>query len=146
MSRRSSIVKALTESFKQIDGTGSYNTNLFNNSFDKIKFWDEVNDFPCVYATAGQETREYHASGFAWGFLNVCIKIYTKGEEASTELEGLLEDIETVIDSLNGELIYDTTNSYRTAQLSIITITTDEGLLSPYGVGEINLLVRYQVM
>jgi hypothetical protein len=146
MSRRASIVKAVVEAFKVIDGTGSYNTNLFDNVYDKLKFWDEVNDFPCVYVVAGSETREYMPGGFAWGFLNICIKAYTKGEDAQQLLEGLLEDLELVIDNARGVIVYDTTNNYSTSELSITQIVTDEGLLNPYGVGEINLLVRYQVM
>ena len=146
MSRRASIVNAITESLKVIDGTGAYKTNIFNNSFSKIKFWDEVNDFPCCYVIAGSETREYMPAAFAWGFLNVCIKVYTKGEDAQQLLENLLEDIENVIDSKRGVLVYDSTNNYSTSELSITSITTDEGLLNPYGVGEVTLLVRYQVM
>ena len=84
--------------------------------------------------------------GFAWGFLNVCVKVYTKGEDAQQQLENLLEDIENVIDGLRSVLVYDATNNYSTSELSITSITTDEGLLAPYGVGEITLLVRYQVM
>ena len=49
MSKRVSIVKALAEVFKTIDGTSPYTTNLTNNSYPKLKFWDEVNDFPAVY-------------------------------------------------------------------------------------------------
>lgn len=146
MSRRTSIVKALAEHLKVIDGTGSYKSNINNNSFAKLKFWDEVNDFPCIYVTAGQETREYLPAAFAWGFLNVSLKVYTKGEDAIQLLEDLLEDIENVIDGLKGVLVYDTTNNYDTAEISITSIVTDEGLLNPYGVGEVNLLIRYQVM
>lgn len=146
MSRRTSIVKALAEHLKVIDGTGSYKSNINNNSFAKLKFWDEVNDFPCIYVTAGPETREYLPAAFAWGFLNVSLKVYTKGEDAIQLLEDLLEDIENVIDGLKGVLVYDTTNNYDTAEISITSIVTDEGLLNPYGVGEVNLLIRYQVM
>lgn len=146
MSRRASIVKAIAESLKVINGTGTYRTNIFDNSFSKLKFWDEVNDFPCCYTVAGSETRDYMPAAFAWGFLNVCIKVYTKGEDAQQLLENLLEDIENVIDSRSGRLVYDTTNNYSTSEMSITSITTDEGLLNPYGVGEITLLVRYQVM
>jgi hypothetical protein len=146
MSRRTSIVKALAEHLKVIDGTGSYKSNINNNSFAKLKFWDEVNDFPCIYVTAGQETREYLPAAFVWGFLNVSLKVYTKGEDAIQLLEDLLEDIENVIDGLKGVLVYDTTNNYDTAEISITSIVTDEGLLNPYGVGEVNLLIRYQVM
>jgi hypothetical protein len=146
MSRRTSIVKALAEELKVIDGTGSFKSNLNNNSYSKLKFWDEVSDFPCVYVTAGTESREYMPAAFAWGFLNVSLKVYTKGEDAIQLLEDVLEDIEKVIDGFNGVLVYDATNNYSTAEISITSIVTDEGLLNPYGVGEVNLLIRYQVM
>lgn len=146
MSRRASIVSSIADRLKVIDGTGTYNTNLYNNVFDKLKFWDEVNDFPCIYVVAGTETRQYLPAEFAWGFLNVCLKVYTKGENAQQLLEDLLEDIERVIDAARGVIVYDTTNNYSTSELSITSIVTDEGLLNPYGVGEVNILVRYQIM
>lgn len=145
MSRRTSIVKALAEQLKIIDGTGSYKTNLFSSAYAKLKFWDEINSFPAIYVVAGQESREYMPSAFAWGFLNVSLKVYVKGDDCQQLLEDLLDDVELVIDSLNGVLTYDTNNNYTTAEFTITSITTDEGLLAPYGVGEINLLVRYQV-
>lgn len=146
MSRRTSIVSALAESFKVIDGSEQYNSNIFNNSFDKLKFWDDVSDFPCIYVTAGPESREYLPGSFKWGHLTVSIKLYTKGEECQQMLENLLEDVENVIDSKAGLLVYDTDNNLVTTQLSIVSIVTDEGLLNPYGVGEVTLLVQYQVM
>ena len=146
MSRRVSIVKAIAESLKVIDGTGTYKTDITSNSYAKLKFWDEVNDFPSIYVVTGTEMREYMPSAFAWGFLNASIKVYCKGENSQQELEDLLEDVETVLDSSNGVIVYDTDNQYSTSEISITSITTDEGLLSPYAVGEINLLIRYQIM
>lgn len=145
MSRRSSIVKALAEKLKVINGETPYKTNLFNNSYPFLKFWDEVNDFPSVYSTAGGETREYHPAAFSWGYLGVTIKVYCKGDDAQILLENLLEDIENVIDA-NRVLVYDVENNYSTTEILITSITTDEGLLQPYAVGEINLQVRYQIM
>ncbi len=146
MTKRASIVKALAEKFREIDGTGPYTTNLFNNSYPKLKFWDEVQDFPCVYMSPSGERRDYQLSGFAWGILNVCVKAYCYSEEnAHEQLETLLADLETCIDA-NRQLVYDTTNGYTTTEILIDSITTDEGLLSPYAVGEINLQVRYQIM
>lgn len=146
MSRRTSIVKAFATKFKEINGTSPYTVNLFNNSYPDLKFWDEVNDFPAIYLTAGAETREYHPAEFTWGFLNICIKLYCKGETSNVELENLLEDVERLIDGLDGRMTYDSSKGYETSELSITSITTDEGLLRPYAVGEINLLVRYQIM
>lgn len=146
MSRRSSIVKALADKLKVIDGSTGYKSNLFNSVHTKLKFWDECNSFPSIYVVAGQESRQYMPADFVWGFLNVSLKVYTKGEDSLQLLEDLLEDVENVLDSTLGVIIYDTTNNYSTSEISITSIVTDEGLLNPYGVGEVNLLIRYQVM
>ena len=146
MSRRSSIINALAEKFKTIDGTAPYNINLFNNVYPKLKFWDEVNDFPSVYMVAGSEQREYLPSNFTWAYLGVSVKVYVRGEdEPQAVLELLLEDLETCINQ-NRVLVYDTEQGYETTEILVTSITTDEGLLSPYAVGEINLQVRYALM
>jgi hypothetical protein len=142
-SKRSSIIKALSEKLKEIDGTGKYHINLFGNVTPRLKFWDEVNDFPSVFMTAGTELREYLPRNFTWGYLNISIKVYTKSEDnASDQLELLLADIETCIDA-NRVLVYDTDNNLETTEILVQSITTDEGLLVPFAVGEINLQVRY---
>lgn len=146
MSVRTSIVTALAEKLKLIDGTGTFNTNIYGNAYPKLKFWDEVNDYPCIYMSTGSETREYHPAGFKWGFLGISLKIYVKGEEPAQELENLLEDVEKVIDS-NRALVYDaTTPGAQTTEILINSIVTDEGLLEPYGVGEVNITVQYPVL
>jgi len=142
MSRRSSIINALVAKINEtLDGTAPYETNLNGNCFGKLKFWDEVNDFPSVFITPGSETCEYLPSDFTWAYLGLSVKIYVRGEEPQTELEALLEDVERCIDA-NRVLVYDETGS-ETTEILITSITTDEGLLAPYGVGEINLQVRY---
>jgi hypothetical protein len=143
MSKRTSILKALSEKLKAIDGT-QYTSNVFNNVYPKLKFWDEVNDFPAIYMSPGSETREYLPSAFTWAYLNVSIKVYCKGESSQEELEVLLEDVESVIDA-NRTLVYDEINNYETTEILVASITTDEGLLAPFAVGEINLQVRYQL-
>lgn len=145
-SKRISIVKALSEKFKEIDGTNGYSTNLFGNAHPKLKFWDEVNDFPSVYLTAGSEQREYLPGNFTWGYLNVSVKCYVKSEDSAQEqLESLLSDVEKCIDA-NRVLVYDSESGFETTEILIQSITTDEGLLYPYGIGEINLQVRYALV
>lgn len=145
MSRRTSIVKALVEKLKAIDGNSPYSTNIYNNAYAKLEFWDSVQNFPAIYATPGSEMREYLPADFTWGFLGVALKVYCKGDTAQEELENLLEDIEKVIDA-NRVLTYDLETGYQTTEILITSITTDEGLLSPFAVGEINLQVRYAIM
>lgn len=141
MSRRTSILKALAEKLKVLDGT-QYKSNLYNNSYSKLKFWDEVQDFPAVYMSPGSESREYLPAGFTWGFLGISLKLYCKGEDSTEQLEQLLEDVESVIDA-NRQLVYDAVKNYETTEILVASITTDEGLLAPYAVGEINLQVQY---
>jgi hypothetical protein len=146
MSRRTSITKALAEKLNLLlDGTAPYNTNIYNNAYAKLRFWDEVNDFPSIYMVPGSEMREYLPSDFTWGFLNVSIKLYCRGENSQQELEQLLEDVEHAVDA-NRVLVYDQDKNLETTEILIQSITTDEGLLAPYAVGEINLQVRYQLV
>ena len=139
---RSAIVDAIIEKLKLIDGSGNFNVDLANNVTNKLIFWDEVNDFPYVSVVAGNEVREHLPGGFKWGMLGINIRMYVYDEEPLEALEKVLYDIEEQIDA-NNVLTYDT--GKQTEQMTILSIATDEGLLAPYGVGEITLEVRYQV-
>lgn len=140
---RKSIVTALADKLKAINGNTPYQIDIFNNSYPYLKFWDEVVDFPSIYMTPGNEVREYLPGEFKWGYLNVSLRLYCKGDDSQEQLEKLLEDVESCVDS-NRQLQY--TTGQETTEILITSITTDEGLLAPYAVGEINLQVRYQVM
>ena len=144
MAGRSKIVNALVEKFKEIDGTGSYRTNLFENVFNSLKFWNEIDDYPSVYLNAAGETREYLPGSFKWAYLTIVIRVYVNDEEPETELEKIFDDIERVVDQ-NGTLIYDDETGYKTEDIKIMSINTDEGLLAPIGVGEITLQIMYDL-
>lgn len=143
MSSRTDIINALVVKLNLIDGNAPYQVNIFNNAYPKLRFWDEVQDFPSIYVTASSETREY-LPNFKWGYLNVSIKVYCRGEYSADELDNLLQDVEYVIDQ-NRNLVYDSIRLYDTTEILITSISTDDGLLVPYAVGEINLQVRYEI-
>lgn len=143
--KRSAILNALADTFKVITPENGYNSNVGETSFPKLKFWDEVDEFPSVYLNAGSETRQYQAGGYKDRFLSVSVKAYVKDENEPVEaLEKLLEDLETVIEN-NGRLAYlDSSGAPQfTHDITISSIDTDEGLLAPLGVGEVILQVRY---
>lgn len=143
MSKRTSILKALAEKLKVLDGT-QYKSNIFGNSYSKLKFWDECNDFPAIYMSPGTELREYLPGNFTWAHLAVSVKLYCKSEDAQDQLEQLIDDVEKVIDA-NRVMVFNDSNQ-ETTEILVTSITTDEGLLAPYAVGEINLQIRYQLM
>lgn len=142
--RRLSIVNALAELFKTIDGTGQWLTDLSGNVQPKMLFWDEVKEYPAVHIAAGNEVREYLPGGHKTRFLSVTIRCYVEGEEPSELLEYLLGDLEFVIEE-NSRLAYQDPSggTQMTQDILISSIDTDEGALAPLGVGEIVLQVRY---
>ena len=142
--RRQSIVNSLVEKLKGINGTGNFLTNVYNNVSPRLKFWDEVEDFPSLHLNAGSETRDYQGGGYKDRFLSLSIRAYVKEEDAVEALDKLLEDIETVVET-NSRLQYtDRQNNVQyTHQITVVSIDTDEGVLGPYGVGEMLLEVRY---
>src|SRR5210317_2524631 len=142
--RRLAIINGLVSALKDIDGTGTYATNLFENVSPRLKFWDEVEEFPAVHLNAGSETREYQGGGYKDRFMSVTLRCYVNQEDAVEALEALIEDVETVVEENSRLQYYDKNNiAQYTQQISIISIDTDEGVLEPYGVGEILLEVRY---
>ena len=142
--RRQGIVNALVSKLKLIDGHSTYRSNLNNNVSPRLKFWDEVEDYPAVHLSAGSETREYQTGGYKDRFLSITIRCYVNEVDAVTAVETLLEDVETVIEE-NSRLAFkdkDGATQY-TQQITVIGIDTDEGVLEPYGVAEMQIEVRY---
>ena len=143
--KRRKIVDALVEKIKLVNGQHPYNSNVFNNVSGKLKFLDEIEEYPKVCIVAGDEIREYQTAGFKWRFLTLSIRAYVRNEEdAQEELATLFEDIEKIIDE-NDALVYDTSivPEGKTTSMTIDSLTTDEGVIAPLGIGEMIVTVRY---
>ena len=142
-SRRAVITKALADKLAGIDGRGLFKQSVAETSA-RLKFWDEVEEFPAIHLNAGSETREYQGGGYKDRFLNVTVRCYVNEEDSVEALDELLEDVETVLEE-NSRLKYHDRNGLEqfTQQITIVSIDTDEGVLDPLGVGEILIEVRY---
>ena len=143
--KRTKIAEALADKLKEIDGSFPYNTNVFDNVDSKLKFLDEIQQFPKVCVVAGDETREYLPDGYKWRFLTLTIRAYVHNEtDAQEELALLLEDIERLVDE-NDVLVYDDAvdPNQSTTSMTIESIGTDEGVIAPLGIGEMVVVVRY---
>lgn len=142
--RRLAIVNALVDKLKGIDGGNEMLSNVYENVHPRLKFWDEVDEFPAIHVSAGSETREYQGAGYKDRFLSVNVRIYVNEEDAVEALEKLMEDVETVVENNSRLEYYDNRGKKATTQqITVVSITTDEGVLDPLGVGEMLLQVRY---
>lgn len=142
-SRRMAITQALTDLMKNIKKVNGHRTDVANAE-DRIRFWDEINEFPWIGVSPGQETRVYQGGGYKDRFLTVTIRCYVNQEDAQLGLEALFEDVETVVETYSRMPYVDSNGATQyTQQMSIISIDSDEGALEPLGVGEIQIEVRY---
>ena len=142
-SRRSDIINLLVTELKKIDGGTSdfdssytFNTNLSNNVERKIRFLDEVNDFPSLYLAAGTEIRD--SQNLTTATLDATIRAYVfSDDESQDKMDDLIQDIEHVIYRIGD-------NSDKGIQeISISNISVDEGLFAPYGLSEIEVTIDY---
>ena len=146
-SRRKEIVQYIVGQLKNIDGQSStydasytYNNNLFENVFRRLKFLDEVNDFPSLYIAAGTEFRDFNSKSLTVATLDVTIRAYVYGEDNSQSLaDDLVQDIEHVIYSIGDN------SDKGILDITIESISTDEGLAIPYGLAEAQLTVVYRL-
>jgi len=129
-SRRQSIVNALVTELKKINGSGNFLTNLFENVSPRLKFWDEVEDFPAIHLNAGAETRDYQGAGYKDRFLSVTIRMYVNEEDAVEALDKLIEDVETVIET-NSRLTYTDrqNNTQKTQQITVVSIESSPNII-----------------
>ena len=143
-SRRIAIVEALVEQLKGINGNYPFRSNVYNNVLPRLKFWDEVRDFPAIHVNAGSEVRQYQGGGYKDRFMSATIRIYVNSEDPQGDLEILFEDVETVLED-NSRLAYEDQdgNTQYVQQITILSLDSDEGALTPMGVGEIVCEVRY---
>ena len=132
--RRRSIVGAIADKlYESLNGSYPYRSSV-QSVEPRLRFWDEVTDFPALQVGAGQETREYEGGGFRFRFLRVTIRCYVNdNDDVILALEELLEDVETVLED----------NDPSTAKTTILSIDTDEGVLEPLGVGEVIVEIQY---
>ena len=142
---RKRISDSLVAKINEIDGNHPFNSNMFSNAHSGLTFLDDVQEYPKVCVIAGDETRQYQPNEFKWRFLSLSIRVYVEDQDDPQEvLTQMMEDIERVIDE-NDVLTYDDTVSpnLTTTSLTLQSLSTDEGVLKPLGVGEMILECRY---
>lgn len=143
-SRRYAIINSLVELLKSINGTNNFRSNLNNNVYPTLKFVEDFTDFPSVCVTAAQEYRQYQSSGYRDRYLEIRIMIFVNQENPLEACEAILEDIETLLEE-NGRLGYTDRNNkiQYTHDITILSISSDEGTLDPMSVGELTARVHY---
>lgn len=142
--RRQAIIKSLIDLLQSVNGSGEFASDLRGNIYGTLKFFSDISDFPAICIIAGTEIRDYQTNGYRDRYLDVKIVIFVNEENALDACEVILQDIETLLED-NGRLAYldkDGKTQY-THDITISSISTDEGTLEPISIGEMSLRVQY---
>ncbi len=101
-----------------------------------MRFLHEVNSFPAFYVHAGTESRVHISDGVRYGLLDVSIRGY-QWSDSLDSIETFARAIETAVNSFyraNRDIV---------EEARVVSVSTDEGTLSPYGAVDLSITVLY---
>lgn len=137
MARRNDIIEAF------VNHLGNNTDVLPTNVFRRYKYLDDVNDFPTITFVARREERDHRGAGFKMGIIGVDLRIYVyDGDTAdiADECERLADQVESAIDTFA-----DTYPQFSVEEARVATLRTDDGLMAPYGIADLQLAITYDV-
>ena len=137
--RRTQIAEALVEDIYTKTDV------LQGNVQRQMIFLNEVNDFPFVTFLPREELRTHRGDGRKFATLNISMRAYVFNGDPGGESIAAAEDI--AID-LEQDVIDQFAASHRdlgVEEARVRNFTTDEGLLSPYGIADLEVAILYEV-
>jgi len=140
MTKRGLIATALREALKEISQDNGYNTNLYENVEKRFIFPDDDPELPIVTFVMGRESIRYQPGGFQDRFITVSIRCYVEGDDSVEKTEKIIQDIEAVVEK-HSRLVLSDGSTIRDMKVELID--TDQGVLAPLGLAEIQLVVEY---
>lgn len=147
MSNRTKINSKIIDALQQINGlaspyssTYSFKTDLHTNVYVGLKYIHEINDFPSIYSVSPKETRQYNTTGTTEAQVETQLRCYLYGDDVADQAQDLIDDIEHVIYSMS----FDT--GLQVKDITIKNVLRDNGLLKPYGMVEVFLSTRFEML
>lgn len=138
----------------------------------RYKYLDEVNDFPTITFVPRGEIRDHYGAGQKLATLQIDLRVYQYDRDIAS-LDLLMREVENKTNDFFGDVLvteflllqnggalitqdskffqleegnFDVAQFLRNIQLTqVVTIQTDEGLMRPYQVGDMQILMTYEV-
>ena len=140
MARRTEILNYLVDRLSTINTSNGYLTNV-SAVHRSYKYLDDINDFPTI--TLGGTPREdlvQIGDGQNLRSLRQSIRAYVMSDEDSLyDSENLARDIEQVVTSYA-----ESSANLSVHRSQVLSIGTDEGLFSPYGIADVEIEIAYE--
>ena len=113
-----------------------------SNIFKHFKFLDELNDFPSVCFVAGTERREQLGANRRLATIDVALRGYVFDENNVDKAEILAQNVESKVDSFSANVA---AQANGVSDARVVSFRTDEGLLQPYGVADLEIEILYDL-
>ena len=113
-----------------------------SNVHKRFKFLDELNDFPSVCFVAGAERRDQLGANRRLGTIDVALRGYVFDENNVDKAEIVAQNVESQVDSFSANVA---ARANGVSDARVVSFRTDEGLLQPYGVADLEVLILYDV-
>jgi hypothetical protein len=133
--RRSDIINALTSHLGQINSVEA------RNVYSSYRWIDELNDYPVITYVPRREQRLHRGDGRKLALIVISLRGYVyNGDGAMAEVETLAQEIEAKIATFA-----DAARNEQVESALVASVTTDEGLMHPYGVCDLEINITYDV-
>ena len=129
--RRTQIVDAFRSHLEAL--------NSIEQVFKRYKYMDEINDFPSITFVPRLETRDQRGAGQKLATLQLDLRLYEYDRDIA-ELDLRLREVEDQVDTFAAAQ-----RALGVEIAQVVTVGTDEGLMRPYQVGDMQILITYEV-
>jgi len=138
MARRTEILNYLVDRLSTINTSNGFLTDV--SAVHRLyKFLDDINDFPTITLGGAGENNDEFGDGQILKTMTQSIRGYVMTDDDSLhDSENLASDIETVVNS------YAANAANLVHEARVVSLSTDEGLLTPYGLAELTIEIDYE--
>jgi len=140
MARRTEIVNYLADKLRLISTESGYNTTV-SQVHRSYKYLDDINDFPtlCLGVTPREQFDQSQTQS-PLKSLTMTIRgyVHTAVEDSLQDSERLARDVEQVVSTFA-----DASSNLEVHRSQVVTLVTDEGLFSPYGICDVGVEIYY---
>lgn len=127
MTFRSDIIEAIRSHIASETGYVGYRG---------MKFLDQINEFPAFYVHVKTENRTHIGQANKLAIIEMDIRAYEYSDSLDA-IEDVVRSVELAIESFSLDGV---------DEARITHVSTDEGLLLPYAVGDMSLEVLYRII
>lgn len=143
------MLEALVQDLRLIDGGTSvldsrytFELDCHENVYPQYRFLEEINDFPTVCFYVVEETISHIGGDVRYKTALINLRGYVhenlgEWEDSNWWAEALLDDIEHVLRHVRER-------NRCFIDVRILELSTDEGIMSPYGVADMILAITYE--